>query len=285
MLRPRVTKGGIGTRRIDVLPAAADSQTDGERRRKVASDSEGTAGNILFFILSFALTLFLVGLSYSSYTKKLTHAHIVKTKHLRKPVHHHKHDVESSKQDDLVPEDSIYTLNYPTINHEGGIFQLSRFAGRVALVVNVASKCDDTELIYSHIKTFLEKYSHKTEGDKGDNANREMSKQRNNNELVILAFPTNDFHQEPGTNEDIEVIVKELLGEQYDNPNFLLFHKSTLQHNPIYKSLRTYLPEHEVKNNFYKYLIGRDGVPVGHYTEKESLFHIESAIQDELESL
>jgi glutathione peroxidase len=105
------------------------------------------------------------------------------------------------------------------------------------------------------------------------------------NELVILAFPTNDFNQEPGTNEEIEEKVKDLLGEQYDNPNFILFHKSKLEHNPIYKAFRIHLPEHEVKHNFYKYLIGRDGVPVAFYSKKQTLFDMEAAIKDELETV
>lgn len=289
MLRPRVTKEGIRTPRSDDA-LAVDLQTVGERRRrksnrsnKASSDSSrsSTASNVLFCMISFALTLFLVGMSYSSYTNKMTHAHIVKTKHLRKSVFHQKNDLDSPQQDDLVPEDSIYTLNYPAINHNGGIFQLSKFAGQVALVINVASESDATELTYSHIKAFLEKFS-KKEGDQGGHISQGQKKQYNN--LIILAFPTNDFHQEPGTNEEIEIKVKALLGEQFENPNFVLFHKSTLHHNPVYKALRTHLPNDEVEHNFYKYLIGRDGVPVGFYTEKQTLFGMEAAIKDELES-
>jgi glutathione peroxidase-family protein len=58
-----------------------------------------------------------------------------------------------------------------------------------------------------------------------------------------------------------------------------------LQHNPIYKALRTHLPDREITNNFFKYLIGRDGVPVGYYTHQQTLFDIEAAIKDELESI
>ena len=208
---------------------------------------------------------------------------MVKTKHLRKSAFHKK-DLDSPQQDDLVPEDSIYTLTYPVINHkEMGIFKLSNLIGRVALVINIASEIGKTDLTYSQIKAFLEKYSVHNENYQGNNASDKNRKQEK--DLVILAFPTNDFHQEPGTNEDIEFKVKELLGEQYLNPNFILFHKSTLQHNPIYKALRTHLPDHEVKNNFYKYLVGRDGVPVAFYTMKQSLFDIEAAIVDELENV
>jgi glutathione peroxidase-family protein len=66
----------------------------------------------------------------------------------------------------------------------------------------------------------LEKYSHGEKSQVGV-----IDGEERNNSLVILAFPTNDFHQEPGTNEEIEQTVKEMLGEQYDNENFILFHK------------------------------------------------------------
>jgi len=201
----------------------------------------------------------------------------VQTKHLRKSAFH-KEDIESPQQDDLVPVDSIYSLTYPTMKHHGELFELSNIAGRVALVINVASEWGKTDLTYSHIKSFLQKYS----SDKRMTAGESIDHQ---NELVILAFPTNDFHQEPGTNEEIEEKVKDLLGEEYDNPNFILFHKSKLEHNPIYKAFRIHLPEHEVKHNFYKYLIGRDGVPVAFYSKKQTLFDMEAAIKDELETV
>jgi len=201
----------------------------------------------------------------------------VQTKHLRKSAFH-KEDIESPQQDDLVPVDSIYSLTYPTMKHHGELFELSNIAGRVALVINVASEWGKTDLTYSHIKSFLQKYS----SDKRMTAGESIDHQ---NELVILAFPTNDFNQEPGTNEEIEEKVKDLLGEEYDNPNFILFHKSKLEHNPIYKAFRIHLPEHEVKHNFYKYLIGRDGVPVAFYSKKQTLFDMEAAIKDELETV
>lgn len=67
----------------------------------------------------------------------------------------------------------------------------------------------------------LERYS----TGKHSQAEVDIDGETRDNNLVILAFPTNDFHQEPGTNEDIEKTVRELMGEQYDNENFILFHK------------------------------------------------------------
>lgn len=71
----------------------------------------------------------------------------------------------------------------------------------------------------------LEKYSSGENGQAGV-----IDGEERDNNLVILAFPTNDFHQEPGTNEEIEETVKGLLGEQYDNENFILFHKVCFPH-------------------------------------------------------
>jgi glutathione peroxidase-family protein len=209
---------------------------------------------------------------------------MVKVKHLRKSAFHEE-DIESPQQDDLVPVDSIYSMTYPTMKHHGEHFQLSNFAGRVAIVINVASEWGKTDLTYGHIKDMLRQYSSSTEDNGQAEAEQGGAGNDHNNNLVILAFPTNDFHQETGTNEDIEIKVKELLGEDYDNPNFILFHKSTLEHNPIYKMLRVHMPESEVKHNFYKYLIGRDGVPVAFYSKKQTLFDMEAAVRDELETV
>lgn len=123
--------------------------------------------------------------------------------------------------------------------------------------------------------------------ENGGNAQNEILEEQEElepeREIAILAFPTNDFHQETGTNDDIGSVVKKLLGDQYHNPNFVLFHKSKLAHNPVYKKLKEHMPEAEVKHNFYKYLVGRDGVPVGFYKKKTSLYDMESAMVEELE--
>jgi hypothetical protein len=108
-------------------------------RNKKSSSSSSTTSNIVFCALSFALTLFIANFSYSNYTKNIAHDHIVQTKHLRKSAFH-KEDIESPQQDDLVPVDSIYSLTYPTMKHHGELFELSNIAGRVALVINVASE-------------------------------------------------------------------------------------------------------------------------------------------------
>ena len=104
-------------------------------------------------------------------------------------------------------------------------------------------------------------------------------------DLVILAFPSDDFHQEPGTNEEIAETVKGLLGKHlFDNPNFILFSKSSLKVNPIYQHLSQHMNGSVVKHNFYKYLVGRDGVAVNFYDKKTEILQFESDIKTLLES-
>lgn len=106
---------------------------------------------------------------------------------------------------------------------------------------------------------------------RSDNGN-----QSENNNLVILAFPTNDFQQESGSDEEIKKHVIDFLGpELYNNPNFVLFQKSSLQDNAVYELLRKHIPNRKVKHNFYKYIVGKDGLPTSFHTKKETLFEME----------
>lgn len=94
-------------------------------------------------------------------------------------------------------------------------------------------------------------------------------------DLVILAFPSNDFHQERGSNEEIAKTVSELLGEEnYDSPSFVLFEKSELDTNPVYQTLQSQFDsdtDGDVKGNFFKYLVDRNGRAVTLLSKKEEL--------------
>ena len=73
---------------------------------------------------------------------------------------------------------------------DGNPFNFSNLKGKKVLVVNTASKCGLTAQ-YKKLQGLYEKY-------KSEN-------------FVIVAFPSNNFlWQEPGTNKDIKVFVKEL---------------------------------------------------------------------------
>jgi glutathione peroxidase len=123
---------------------------------------------------------------------------------------------------------------------DGKDVSLSKYAGDVCLVVNVASRCGLTPQ-YEGLEALYRK--HKEKG------------------LRILAFPANNFgRQEPGTNDQIKQFCK----SKYD-VSFDLFAKISVKGDdqaPLYKYLTNHSDKAiagEVKWNFQKYLIGRDG--------------------------
>ena len=93
---------------------------------------------------------------------------------------------------------SVYGFTMKDI--DGKSVDLSQYKGKVALVVNVASKCGYTPQ-YKNLEAVYEKYK-----DQG---------------FEILAFPANEFkQQEPGTNAEI----KEFCTSKYQT-QFPLFSK------------------------------------------------------------
>ena len=135
---------------------------------------------------------------------------------------------------------SFYDLKTTTLAGEPA--ELKAYAGRVALVVNVASKCGYTPQ-YKGLQAL-----HTELAPKG---------------FVVLGFPSNDFGgQEPGTAEEIKTFCELNYGV-----TFPLFSKVVTragpEQSPIYAWLgRTGdLP----KWNFSKYLIGKDGKVVAFY--------------------
>lgn len=92
--------------------------------------------------------------------------------------------------------------------------------------------------------------------------------------FAILAFPSNDFRQETGTNEEIDAYVN----LHFPDSGLQLFEKSSLKNNFVYKTLQTHIKDKVVRGNFYKYLVNRKGEAVDLYGKKESPFSFEDAI-------
>jgi glutathione peroxidase len=141
-------------------------------------------------------------------------------------------------------------LDFTVTDNAGQPVQLSRYKGQVLLVVNVASKCGLTPQ-YAQLQKLYETYK-----DKG---------------LCILAFPANDFRQqEPGTNEQI----REFCKSKY-NVSFDLFAKIVVKgegQSPLYQFLtdeKANAPYGgEIKWNFTKFLVGRDGKVAARFEPK-----------------
>ena len=122
---------------------------------------------------------------------------------------------------------------------DGKDVALSTFKGQVLLVVNVASKCGNTPQ-YDALEKAQEKY--KAQG------------------FTVLGFPCNQFKsQEPGTNAEIKAFCTSTY-----HVSFPLFDKLDVNgpdRAPVYTDLAG--PESpfpgDIKWNFTKFLVGRDG--------------------------
>ena len=140
----------------------------------------------------------------------------------------------------------VYNLQTETL--EGEAAPLSAYAGKVSLVVNVASKCGLTPQ-YEGLQAL-----HEELGPQG---------------FTILAFPCNDFgKQEPGSPAEIRAFCT----ENYD-VDFPIFAKLQTKEgdgqSELYSLLGTKtgdLPGW----NFGKYLIAADGTPLGFYSSRTS---------------
>jgi glutathione peroxidase len=131
---------------------------------------------------------------------------------------------------------------------DGNDTTLGAYKGKVLLIVNVASKCGYTPQ-YQGLETIYEKYQGKG--------------------FVVLGFPCNQFgSQEPGTNEEI----KQFCSSKY-NVKFPMFDKIDVNgehRHPLYVALageQSPFPGN-IKWNFSKFLIGRDGTIIKRFDSK-----------------
>lgn len=141
---------------------------------------------------------------------------------------------------------ALYKIPVKDIDHKDT--SLGAYQGKVLLVVNVASKCGFTPQ-YTALQAAYEKYK-----DRG---------------LVILGFPCNQFGgQEPGSNEEIKLFCT----SKY-NVTFPLFDKIDVNgtnRSPLYIALAgsgSPFPG-DIKWNFTKFLIGRDGTILNRFDSK-----------------
>ncbi|HET54217.1 MAG TPA: glutathione peroxidase [Ignavibacteria bacterium] len=150
----------------------------------------------------------------------------------------------NKKGDSVI--NNIHDIKVKNINGEE--VSLSKYEGKVLLIVNVASKCGYTKQ-YAGLQELYTNYR-----DKG---------------FEILAFPCNDFGgQEPGTNEEIEEFCSSTFGVE-----FPLFDKIKVlgeDREPLYEKLinNPTTEQGDVKWNFEKFLIAKNGDVVARYRSK-----------------
>ncbi|MBV7541562.1 glutathione peroxidase [Acidovorax sp. sic0104] len=119
---------------------------------------------------------------------------------------------------------------------------LCQYAGKVVLVVNTASFCGFTGQ-YKGLEELYARYK-----DRG---------------LVVLGFPSNDFSQETGSNQQIADFCESTFGVK-----FPMFAKSSVKGadaSPLFLQLAR-LSGTAPRWNFHKYLLGRDGKLIDQYS-------------------
>jgi glutathione peroxidase len=159
---------------------------------------------------------------------------------------------------------SVYDV--PVERIDGAPSSLREFAGKVVLVVNVASKCGLTPQ-YEGLEALYE-----SQRDRG---------------LVLAGFPANNFgSQEPGANDEIATFCSMTYGVQF--PMFAKISVKGSDQHPLYRELTAQQPhaiqasgsdfraklarhgidaddQSDVQWNFEKFLIGRDGHVVARF--------------------
>ena len=146
-----------------------------------------------------------------------------------------------------APTKPAGVLSYTVRNIDGRSVPLSRYKGKVLLIVNTASLCGNTPQ-YASLEALNRKY--KASG------------------LRILAFPANDFgQQEPGTNGEI----RQFCTAKY-NATFDLFSKVSVKapnQAPLYTFLTSKATDPkfggDIEWNFAKFLVDRKGQVVGRF--------------------
>jgi glutathione peroxidase len=167
-----------------------------------------------------------------------------------------------NKGDKAVPA----VLNFKMNSLDGQPVDLSKYQGKVILMVNVASKCGYTPQ-YKGLEALHEKY-----GKEG---------------FVVLGFPANNFlSQEPGTNEQISEFCQSKYGVKFD-----MFSKVSVKGDdqcPLYQFLTSKETNPKfggpVKWNFEKFLINSKGEIVNRFRSpvKPESPEMTKAIESEL---
>ncbi|MAU00851.1 MAG: glutathione peroxidase [Anaerolineaceae bacterium] len=146
---------------------------------------------------------------------------------------------------------------------EGEKVDLSKYKGKVLLIVNVASECGATPQ-YEQLEALHEKYA-----DQG---------------LAVLGFPCNQFgSQEPGSDSEIAQFCEKNYGVKFDM--FSKIEVNGEEQAPLYAHLTSNADDKgPVKWNFEKFLISKDGKIVERFRTrtKPDAPEVVSAIESEL---
>ena len=144
-------------------------------------------------------------------------------------------------------ENTMSIYDFDVIDIDGKSVSMSKYKGKVLLIVNVASECGFTPQYAGLEKLFQ---AHKDEG------------------FMVLGFPCNQFReQESASNEKIKFFCQGTYDVHFDM--FSKVDVNAESAHPLYKFLKKeqggVLWMDEIKWNFTKFLIDREGKVVDRY--------------------
>jgi len=155
--------------------------------------------------------------------------------------------------------DSLYDITVDDIH--GKPVKLSKYKGKVLLIVNTASECGFTPQ-YKGLEALYEKFHGKG--------------------LEVLGFPCNQFGaQEPGDEKAIEQFCELNYGVTF--PMFAKVDVNGDDASPLFRHLKSakkgILGSEAIKWNFTKFLVDRDGNVVERYAPKTEPKELENDVR------
>ena len=175
--------------------------------------------------------------------------------------------------------------DFKALGNKGTEVDFAQYEGKVLMIVNTASKCGFTPQ-YDGLEALYQKYK-----DQG---------------LVIVGFPCDQFaHQEPGSDEEIAEFCR--LNHGVTFPLMKKIDVNGAETHPVYEYLKAQAPAEEYKGlkakaaaklfkaisksvekdsdikwNFTKFLVNRDGTAIKRYAPTTTPEDIEKDIQQML---
>ena len=158
----------------------------------------------------------------------------------------------------ILSAQSIY--DFKVKNDIGQEIPLSDYKGKVLLIVNTATRCGFTPQ-YKELEPLYQKYQ--AQG------------------FEILDFPCNQFGQQaPGTIQEIHQFCTANFNIHF--PQFDKIDVNGENAHPLYTWLKAQAGGGDIKWNFTKFLVGRDGKVIKRYESRDQIATIETDMQMEV---
>ena len=158
----------------------------------------------------------------------------------------------------MTAQSSVYDF---TVKDDGGKdVSLAEYKGKVLLIVNTATRCGFTPQ-YKDLEPLYQKY--------------------HGQGFEILDFPCNQFGQQaPGTIQEIHQFCTANFDIHF--PQFDKIEVNGEKAHPLYTWLKAQAGGGDIKWNFTKFLIGRDGQVIKRYESRDQVAAIEADMQMEV---